>query len=80
MRLLNYGTRNDKGGYCKPLSRWISSLMFFELKFPGCNVEISFDWSSGHAAHSKDVLVQKLHYRYGGKPSSSVYKVREKFV
>ena len=29
----------------------------FELKFPGCIAEFSFDWSSGHAAYSTNALV-----------------------
>ncbi|KAL5516456.1 hypothetical protein EMCRGX_G001793 [Ephydatia muelleri] len=60
IRLFNYGTGNGKEGYWdhKHMIKQVDEFIdVFEVKFPGCTVDMSFDWSSGHAAYSEDALV-----------------------
>lgn len=80
LRLFNYGSGDSSEGY------WNNELMIrqvdefidvFEHKFPDCTALLSFDWSTGHSAYSKDaMLVTNMNTLFGGKTSAKAYQIK----
>lgn len=82
LRLFNYGSGENSEGYWdnkKMIEQVGEFIDVFEHIFPGCVADLSFDWSSGHAAYSSDALiVSNMNTSFGGKDGSRACSIIER--